>query len=64
MSCRRQVEVRLARIAAVRPPRVLPTKRLFFRLCQDLHNRNYVQFRIMSSPAANTGIAGIFIDDW
>jgi len=26
--------------------------------------RNYVQFRIMSSPAANTGIAGIFIDDW
>ena len=32
ISCRRQVLVRLARIAAVLPPRGLPTKRLFLRL--------------------------------
>ena len=30
--CRRQVEVRLARMAAVRPPRGLPTNNEFFRL--------------------------------
>lgn len=29
-SWRRQIDVRLARMAAVRPPRSLPTKRLFF----------------------------------
>jgi hypothetical protein len=32
MSCRRQELVRLARIAAVRPPRGLPTNREFLRL--------------------------------
>ena len=32
MSCRRQLLVKLARIAAVRPPRGLPTKREFLRL--------------------------------
>ncbi len=31
MSCRWQVEVMLARVAAVLPPRGLPTKRLFLR---------------------------------
>ena len=37
------MEVRLAKMSAVRPPRALPTKRLFFRLCQDFHNRkNYL----------------------
>jgi IS66 C-terminal element len=37
------VLVRLARIAAVLPPRGLPTKRLFLRLWQDFHNRkNYL----------------------
>jgi hypothetical protein len=37
-SCLRLVPVRLDRMAAVRPPRALPTKRLFLRLCQDFHN--------------------------
>jgi hypothetical protein len=43
MSCRRQVLVRLARMAAVRPPRGLPTNRQFFRLWKSRHNRrNYL----------------------
>ena len=61
MSWRRHVEVMLARMAAVRPPRALPTKRLFLRLCKSSHNRNYVQRWIMSSPVADGARASIFI---
>jgi IS66 C-terminal element len=39
MLCRRQVLVKLERIAAVCPPRSLPTNRLFLRLCGAPHNR-------------------------
>ena len=55
MSWRRQVLVRLAKMAAVLPPRGLPTKRLFFRLWKSRHNRNYVQFRIMRSAGVGSG---------
>jgi hypothetical protein len=34
----RHVLVKLDKMAAVLPPRSLPTKRLFFLLCQDCHN--------------------------
>jgi hypothetical protein len=53
------VLVRLARIAAVLPPRGFPTKRLFLRLCQDFHNRNYVQFWIMRSSLVSSGITAL-----
>jgi hypothetical protein len=49
MSCRRQVLVKLARIAAVRPPREFPANKEFFRLWKAFHKRNYVQLRIMHS---------------
>ncbi|MGD0139885.1 MAG: transposase domain-containing protein [Tepidisphaeraceae bacterium] len=39
MLCRRQVLVKLLRIAAVAPPRSFPTNKLFLRLCRDQHNR-------------------------
>jgi len=55
MSCRRQLLVKLARIAAVRPPRGLPTKREFLRLSKCFDNRNYVQFRIMHSAGVGSG---------
>ena len=50
MSCRRQVEVRLARMAAVRTPRALPTKRLFWglKLCASSRvRRRNADCRIM-----------------
>src|SRR5580700_2097662 len=43
MSWRRQVLVRLAKMAAVLPPRGLPTKRLFFLLWKSCHNRNWTK---------------------
>jgi len=55
MSCRRQLLVKLARIAAVRPPRGLPTKREFLRLSKYFDSRNYVQFRIMRSAGVDSG---------
>ena len=55
ISCLRQVEVRLARMAAVRPPRGLPTNKEFLRLWKSCHNRNYVQFRIMRSAGVGSG---------
>ena len=61
MSCRRQLLVKLARIAAVRPPRGLPTKREFLRLSKCFDNRNYVQFRIMHSAAVKSEIVSLFI---
>jgi hypothetical protein len=51
------VLVRLARIAAVLPPRGLPTKRLFFLLWKDFHNRkNWIH---IGSQQAGPGVAAI-----
>jgi hypothetical protein len=43
-SCRRQVLVKLARIAAVRPPRGLPTNKEFLRLSKYFDNRKNALF--------------------
>jgi hypothetical protein len=52
------VLVRLAKMAAVRPPRALPTNRQLLRLWKNFHN--YVQFRIMRSAAASRERSGLF----
>ena len=44
-----QVAVKLASVASRWPPRSLPKKSQFLRLCGAPHNRNYAQFRIMRS---------------
>ena len=51
---RLQLATKLYGVAAVRPPRSLPTNKKFFRLCGGQHNRNYAGLGIMRSPARHT----------